>query len=161
LLKTESILVRNIDSTRPIVVNVWGNELIKRNYFNHVADIADIVGLDLYPRIPGRNMWGKQIVQGPQDTDIKIQEVINGMKNKGKLVWISELQAEPWTIPESCLPEHLITNTSWISAWNVDGVFFWGFEYWYQQKQLGNLKYWNAAKRAMSPVHSPITTNEA
>lgn len=150
LLEREVALVKSIDSNRQIVINLWGNELNNRNCYRKVTDLADIVGLDLYSKVPKKNILGKLIMRGLQDSDFQIQEVIKIIRKKGKKVWISELQAEPWTIPESCSSEQLIINTKWIANWEIDGVFFWGFEYWYQQKKLGNQKYWIAAKKAIA-----------
>ncbi|OGK62095.1 hypothetical protein A2334_04520 [Candidatus Roizmanbacteria bacterium RIFOXYB2_FULL_38_10] len=150
LLEKEVVLVKDIDSDRPIMINLWGNELSKRNYYDKVTNLADIVGLDLYPKVPNKNILGKLIMQGPRDSDIHIQEVIKAITKKGKKVWISELQAEPWTIPDSCSPQQVMINAEWISDWEIDGVFFWGFEYWYQQKMLGNIKYWTAAEKAIA-----------
>lgn len=113
-------------------------------------ELADIIGLDFYPRIPSKNASGKLIFQVPRDNDVRIQEIINSIKKQGKKVWISELQAEPWKIPASCTPQHVIDNTKWVSKWDIDGTFFWGFEYWYQQKMLGNNTYWQTAEKAIS-----------
>lgn len=149
LLKMEVAIVKNIDSNRPIVINLWGNELKNRNYYRIASDLADIVGLDLYPKVPGKNILGKLIMRGPRDSDSYIRGIIKKIKKEGKAVWISELQAEPWTSLESCSAQQVLANTAWITHWDIDGVFFWGFEYWYQQKKLGNKEYWTAGKKAI------------
>lgn len=150
LLKNEVAIIKEIDSNRPIVINLWGNELKSRNYYEVATDLADTVGLDLYPKVPGKNIFGKSIMQGPRTSDIQIHEIIKAIKKKGKKVWISELQAEPWGISESCLPQQVLKNVEWIANWDIDGVFLWGFEYWYQQKKLGNPEYWASLQKAIA-----------
>lgn len=150
LLKREVDLVKSIDPSKSIVINLWGNALQQRNYYGQIIPLADVVGLDLYSRVPDKNVWGNRVFNGPHDTDLMIMHIIEEIKAANKKVWISELQAEPWADSESCLPQHVIENTRWISDWHVDGVFFWGFEYWYAQKMKKHTNYWEAAKKAIS-----------
>jgi len=148
-LEKETELVRRTDPSRPIVINLWGNKLQKRNYYPQVMQLADIVGFDLYPKVPCENKHGKVSFQGIDDSDSTIKAIIKQIKAANKKVWISELQAEPWIYPESCLPQDVIKNSEWVEDWDIDGIFYWGYEYWYKQKKLGNTAYWEAAQRAI------------
>jgi len=117
-LKKEAELVRFLDSSRPLLINLWGNELTLRDFYPYVAQIADIVGFDIYFRyFP------------PLDPEEKIKEII---KSIGKPVWITELQAEPWEPgeivtkkknPPSCLPQHIAQNYYRVESWEAEAVF--------------------------------------
>ncbi len=145
LLKEEVGVVRRIDN-RPILVSVWGNELSKRNYYQDIVSIADIVGIDLYPRVPFNLFRNIPMITGPQDIDFQLQNIFKCIKLSGKELWISELQAEPWTITKTCLSKHIKENNTWISHFPIDKLFYWGYEYWLQQKSLGNFDYWNTVR---------------
>lgn len=154
ILEKEISLVKNIDSSRPVIINLWGNELQNRKYYPQAKKLADIIGIDLYPKVSGKDKKGNLFFQGPKDPDDKIQEIINDIKKQNKKVWISELQAEPWVYPNSCQPQDIIINSQRVSNWNIDGIFYWGFEYWYQQKLLGNLNYWQAIQQTIELLKS-------
>jgi len=136
-LKKEAELVRFLDPPRPLLINLWGNELTLRDFYPYVAQIADIVGFDIYFRyFP------------PLDSEEKIKEII---KSIGKPVWITELQAEPWEPgeivtkkknPPSCLPQHISQNYRQVEKWGVEAVFFWGFEWWLYRKLNGDSRWW-------------------
>ena len=149
LLEQEIHLVRTLDMTRPVTINLWGNELSSRGHFDFAARLSDAVGIDIYPRVPIGKMWKWDLYIGPRDGDIAIMRMISSVREKGRMAWISELQAEPWSKPESCTPAHIIGNTRRIINWGLDAVFFWGFEYWLLQKLKGNASYWSAAGQAI------------
>ncbi|MCR4326296.1 MAG: cellulase family glycosylhydrolase [Candidatus Roizmanbacteria bacterium] len=138
-LTKEVALVRKLDPDRKIIINCWGNALISRHYYPQILGIADVVGVDLYPRVPGPLGY-----HGPSDSNGRLRQAISSMKAAGKQVWISELQAEPWGLRTSCLPQHITENTQWAMQLKSDALWYWGYEYWYQRKLMGDESYWNA-----------------
>jgi len=143
-LAKEVALVRSLDRTRNIVINLWGNELTKRNLYPQVLRIADIVGVDLYPRVPGPLGY-----RGPSDSDEQLKYIFSNIKAAGKQVWISELQAEPWGLRTSCLPKHISENVQWVMQFVPDALWYWGYEYWYAQLLKGNSQYWEKVQKAI------------
>jgi GH35 family endo-1,4-beta-xylanase len=144
LLMEEVETIRKVDNSRLFLVTVWGNDLTTRGYYKAAAQIGDIVGIDIYFRY-----------NGPSDKDEKIKEVI---KNMGKPVWITELQAEPWEPgeivtkkknPRSCLPKHIIQNYKRVKDFGAEAIFFWGFEWWLFRKVNGDDRWWRAVERVI------------
>lgn len=152
LLREEISLVRQLDNSRPIVVNLWGNELTYRNYYPAVIGMADVIGLDLYRRVPIASLFNKTIYRGPADSNNTIHKIITLIRKEGKGVWISEFQAEPWGKAESCTPKDITENTQWMLDFQTDALFFWGFEYWIQEKIKNNLAYWDVAKQNITQL---------
>lgn len=152
LLREEISLVRQLDHSRPIVVNLWGNELTYRNYYPAVIGMADIIGLDLYRRVPIASLFNKTIYRGPADSNNTIHKIIALIRKEGKGVWISEFQAEPWGKAESCTPKAITENTQWMLDFRTDALFFWGFEYWIQEKIKNNLAYWDVARQNITQL---------
>lgn len=149
-LAQEVSLARSLDSSRKIALTLWGNELSKRNLYPIAVDLADIVGVDIYPR----QSYDKEYV-GPLDTLDEFQQIAENIKNKDKEFWVSEVQMEPWepgevitslVNPPSCLPEHLATNLQLAKEVNPSAIFLWGFEWWCFKKENGDSRYWNEAK---------------
>ncbi len=158
LLKEEIKIVRKIDPTRKILINLWGNELSKRKLYKKAIEVADIVGFDLYTKhqIPYLKWFSLYI--GPFDSSPKIRKIIKEIKQSGKEFWIAELQAEPWEAnglifkgnnPPSFRPEKFEKNLEWGKSFKPSVILLWGFEYWYWRKTLGDLRYWNEAKRLL------------
>lgn len=150
LLQEETTLVRNIDS-RPVIINLWGNEIKKRNQLPHATRLADIVGLDIYYKVP----VFASLYRGPQESDQHFATIVT---NSEKPLWITELQAEPWERkaldPQKDTPsmnEHLLReNFKRVSAFNPEAIFFWGSEYWLQQKQRGDTRLYEAVHRILA-----------
>lgn len=153
-MRREVSLVRTIDPERPVVINLWGNELTKRNNFPHAVELADVVGLDLYPRVPWKTVFRKKYYRRPDDSDGRISGVMKSIRGSGKSVWITELQSEPWGGKDSCTASHVIENAKWAKKLSADAVFFWGFEYWVREGLDGNNSYIEAAKDAFRVISS-------
>lgn len=155
-LEEEIKKARKTDPKRKIVVNLWGNELTKRKLYQSAAELADIVGLDLYLRHPSPFLnWFNRYI-GPLDSPAKVKKIINRIQKQNKQVWITELQAEPWEPgeiltkkknPLSFLPRHFTTNLNYALKLKPDAVLLWGFEYWYWKKNQQDNRYWEEAKK--------------
>ncbi len=143
-LAKEVDLVRHVDASRNIVINLWGNELTKRNLYPQAVRLADVIGIDLYPRVPGPMGY-----RGPLDSDDQLRHVIEYIKAVGKQWWISELQTEPWGLHKSCLPQHIIENTQWALQFAPDALWYWGYEYWYERHKKGDDAYWKIMQKAV------------
>jgi hypothetical protein len=48
------------------------------------------------------------------------------------------------------LPPQIVSNVERVLDWNLDGILLWGFEYWYWRKLQGDLRYWEAASKAIN-----------
>ncbi|MBD3250234.1 MAG: hypothetical protein GF381_01520 [Candidatus Pacebacteria bacterium] len=151
-LKKQIELVRQID-TRPVVINLWGNDLLVRGLFNQVEPLADIIGLDLYPKQFLTQFFGKSFYRGPSQTAKQLKELLI---KSSRPIWITELQAEPWekdetaylsANPGSISPELVKKNFKWATQLPVEEIFLWGFEYWLWQAEQGNKDYLRVVKK--------------
>ena len=157
-LQEEASLIRKIDPSRQLKINVWGNKLKSRGYYKDAMKISNIVGLTLFLREPGPNFDKTHTYIGPHDTRREIKKIVSYIKSHNKKVWITELQAEPWEPdeivtkkknPPSFLPKHFESNLQYARGLNPEVVLLWGFEYWYWRKMNGDLRYWTKAKETI------------
>lgn len=157
ILKKEVNLVRKLDSSRKILINVWGNDLSERGVYKNVLSLADIVGLDLYTKheFSVNGKFEKYI--GPNDSVSKIKEIAKEISQNTEL-WITELQAEPWEPdivsdkdnPPSFLPSSFEENMEYGVKLSPDVILLWGFEYWlYRKKKFNDERYWSEAIKAI------------
>jgi hypothetical protein len=135
LLAKEIAFVRSKDR-RPIAINLWGNDLSSRGFLPVAEQLADVIGVDLYPRqyvAPG-------IYRGPADPNIVLRAMFT---SNSKPVWGMEIQAEGWegdqaakesTRPYS-LPDFSQTerNIRWAHSLGLQTVGVWGFEDMYRR----------------------------
>jgi hypothetical protein len=151
ILQEEVQLIKKLDK-RPVLINLWANELTRRNLLPHILELADIVGLDIYYKVPSFSCF----YIGPSNSDMELAEIINSAQ---KPFWITELQAEPWEIDEqtkfqgdtpSCNPELLQENFTRASTMKPEATLLWGYEYWYWQKQNKNTALWQSVKKIVN-----------
>ncbi len=163
-LSKEVNVAKSRDKNRKILINVWANELSKNNIYTTV-DLADIIGLDLYLKtpIPVLGRLGKYI--GPRSPKEKIKKICDEIKSKGKNLWITELQAEPWEPgeiiskkenPPSFATSDFEKNINFAKYLNPQVVFLWGFEYWYLRKINADTRYWNEAERIIKAYQQEL-----
>ena len=140
LLEKEVKLVHKLDNTRPNIITLWANELTKRNLLPLASPLSEVIGFDLYYKVPVNRFF----YHGPKDSNNTLKNIISGSL---KPVWITELQAEPWEKdkiiatdmhPKSISPQLLKRNFETALSLNPKAVFFWGFEYWYWKKKNGD-----------------------
>ncbi|OGM29304.1 hypothetical protein A2801_02145 [Candidatus Woesebacteria bacterium RIFCSPHIGHO2_01_FULL_41_10] len=157
LLKKEVQLVKKLDKEREILVNLWGNELSKRQTYKKALDLADIVGLDLYPRHPIPFLKWFKLYVGPLDSKKTIFKISETIKSQKKL-FLAELQAEPWepgelttskNNPPSFRPNHFKQNLDYGKGFSPEVILLWGFEYWYWRKTMGDNRYWREAEKLL------------
>ena len=165
-VQSELALLKEADPTRPIMMNGFLPMAAVTRLFQGwrtrdqgdsltlAASIADVVGLDYYPRhallkIGPRTLY---VDAGNRRLDVSIQ---------GKRLMVSEGQAEPWetsTTPpnpsrrtaHTCGPHHLIENfNSAVQSANLEAYLFWGAEYWVLRQLSGDATYLQAFARVV------------
>lgn len=151
-LEKEIEAIKEIDKERKIVVNVWANEMRWRKTFDKVKNLADVIGFDLYYKIPVIS----KIYTGPLSSDKYFKDIISKSE---KPVWITELQAEPWEKSEeifrsqntpSMSPEILRKNFARAAVLKPEAILFWGYEYWYWRKTQGDERYWRTVQEIIN-----------
>lgn len=152
MLKQEIKLIKALDSKRPIIVNAWMNHIKKNNLMDTLTGMADIIGFDIYYKIPTK----EGIYIGPKNPLSYFQKQI---KLSQKPVWITELQAEPWEKdeiekmqpnPPSMSPALLKENFEKTKSLNPAAILFWGYEYWYLRKEKDDKRLWNCVRDILS-----------
>jgi hypothetical protein len=172
--------LRQADPTRPIMMNgflptslpvrlsQWWQTRDQGDSLAVAQRLADIVGIDYYPRHALMPIGAKTLYldgrNSPWQQQRRKQLFAQTHMHRQKLM-ISEGQAEPWetvTTPPnphkhgmySCLPEHLITNYNTCMRWSqlatsLYAYLFWGAEYWILRQQSGDPGYLQAFARIL------------
>jgi hypothetical protein len=172
--------VRKADPTRPIMMNgflptslpvhlsQWWRTRDQGDSLTVAQRMADIVGIDYYPRHALMPVGTKTLYldgsKSPWQQQRRKQLFAWTRTHKQKLM-IAEGQAEPWetvTTPPnpygqsmySCLPEHVITNYNTCMRWpqqeaSLYAYLFWGAEYWMLRKQCADSSYLQAFARIL------------
>lgn len=152
-LKEEIELIRRLDS-RPVIVNLWGNDLVPRGLLPAALDLADVIGVDIYYRQYVRQVFGRNMYVPPKQ-EREFAQLIDRSK---KPVWITELQAEPWEKdnegylgenPGSISPDKLKGNLEKASRLRVKEILLWGFEYWLLRASRGDNRYLDTVRSFM------------
>src|SRR5207248_10790052 len=164
--------VRNADPSRPIMMNgflptslpvrfsQWWRTHDQGDSLAVAQRIADIVGIDYYPRHALMTVGNKTVYLDGSKSPWQQQrrkQLFAWTRAHSQKLMIAEGQAEPWeavTIPPnpygqgmySCLPEQVITNYNTCMRWSRREVplyayLFWGAEYWMLRKQCADSSY--------------------
>jgi len=172
--------LRAADPSRPVMMNgflptsfvvrlsQWWRTRDQGDSLAVAGSLADIVGIDYYPRTGLRRVGHRTLYldgAGGRSARMTRERVFGSIRTRGKQLMISEGQAEPWettTVPPSperhaafsCLPEQLIDNYSAAMGWSVKGVplyayLFWGAEYWLLRDRSGDPSYLQAFARVL------------
>lgn len=182
-VEKEMEAVRKADPTRPVMMNgflptslsvrlsQWWRTHDQGDSLAVAQRMADIVGIDYYPRhalmrIGSKTLYldgscrGRCIALWQQR---KQKQLFAWTRTHEQKLMVAEGQAEPWetvTTPPnpsgqgmySCLPERIITNYNTCMRWSRQAAplyayLFWGAEYWILRKQCGDLSYLQAFAR--------------
>lgn len=180
-VRSEVEAVRAADPGRPVMLNgflptstpvrlqQWWRTRDQGDSLSVAQRLADIVGIDFYPRhalasagpltlyLDGsRTRWQQQ----------RRERLLDWAGQAGRRLMIAEGQAEPWeavTTPPSpagqamysCRPEDLIGNYSQGMRWGrrtglvMAGYLFWGAEYWLLRERQGDPSYLRAFARVL------------
>jgi len=168
-LGEEVRLVRELDvrkrliiltlSTHPNKFLGFLNRLTSPTYqLTRAIPLADIIGLNVYPAI-GQKIWKFDLVfrTNPNERINAIKKVADRIRQCGKEVWITELQAEPWdpgvlvhTEENPSLtasPEMLLESFNEVRSLGIKTVLIWGVEYWvYREKHYKDSSWLDAVR---------------
>jgi hypothetical protein len=156
--------VRAADPTRPIVMTgflpaalpvrlvQWWRTRDQGDSLSVAERLADVVGVDLYPRHALVGLGGVTVYAEGSGRSVR----------RPRRLMVTEGQAEPWeavtTPPDppgramaSCLPEHVIENYNRCMRWGrpVEAYLFWGAEYWLARERSGDPRYLDAFARVL------------
>ena len=177
-------VLRAADPTRPVMMNgflptslpvllsQWWQTRDQGDSLATAQRMADIVGIDYYPRHALMSLGSKTLyLDGSKSLwqEARRKRVCAWTRAHGQKLMISEGQAEPWeavTAPPnpagramySCLPEHIITNYNAGMRWSqrecpLYAYLFWGAEYWVLRKQSADSSYLQAFARVLEDSH--------
>jgi hypothetical protein len=182
LVEQEVAAVRAADPARPILMNGFfpASHLVALSQWWQTRDqgdslavaqrVADIVGVDYYPRHALISLGGRTLyVDGSHSFwpgRVRQRLLAWARAAGGRRLLVTEGQAEPWeavTTPPnpagqamySCRPEDLIENYNRWLGWaraakvTLDGYLFWGAEYWMLRQQSGDTRYVRAFERIL------------
>jgi Beta-galactosidase len=172
--------VRNVDRSRPIMLNgflptslpvrlsQWWRTRDQGDSLAVAQRLADIVGIDYYPRHALTTIGNKTVYLDGSKSPWhrrRRRQLFAWTRTHGQKLMIAEGQAEPWeavTIPPnpygqgmySCLPEQVITNYNACMRWSQREVtlyayLLWGAEYWMLRKQCQDPSYLQAFARIL------------
>jgi hypothetical protein len=179
-VQKEMEAVRMADSTRPIMMNgflptslpvclsQWWRTHDQGDSLAVAQRMADIVGIDYYPRHALMPVGTKTLyLDGSKRLwhQSRRKQLFAWASSHGQKLMIAEGQAEPWetvTTPPnpskqgmySCLPEQIITNYNTCMGWSQQDAplyayLFWGAEYWILRKHSADSSYLEAFARIL------------
>jgi len=176
--------LKTADPTKPVMMNgflptsllvlisQWWNTWDQGDSLAVAQRLADMVGIDYYPRHALISIGNRTIyLDGSQSLwhRLRRKRLIAWAGSQEIKLMISEGQAEPWetiTTPPnpnnqgmySCLPEQVIFNYNNCMNWYGQGVslyayLFWGAEYWILRKLGGDTSYIKTFARILEYAH--------
>jgi hypothetical protein len=180
-VQAEVAAARRADPTRPILLNgflptslpvrvqQWWRTRDQGDSLAVAQRLADIVGIDYYPRHALVRIGGRTVyLDGSRGTSHRrrLRQLFAWASAPGRRLMISEGQAEPWetvTTPPnparwgmySCLPEQVIANYNQCLRWSQQepsrlyAYLFWGAEYWALRDASGDPSYLRAFARIL------------
>jgi hypothetical protein len=181
-VEQEVAAVRTADPVRPILMNgffqasslvglaQWWQTRDQGDSLTVAQRIADVVGVDYYPRHALLHLGGRTLyVDGSRGFwhGRALGRLLTWARaSSGRRFMITEGQAEPWeavTTPpsprdgwmHSCGPEQMIENYNRWQVWTreagvtLDAYLFWGAEYWMLRQQHGDASYVRAFERIL------------
>lgn len=158
---TRSVMMNGfLPTSSMVMLSQWWRTRGQGDSLAVAAKLADIVGIDYYPRhallklgprtlyLDGtRHSWHRTL----------INRSLESVRARGKRLMVAEGQAEPWeavTLPPnpthgamfSCRPEDAIDNYNAAMMWSTPGsplyaYLFWGAEYWVLRARGGDPSY--------------------
>lgn len=181
----ELAALKKADPSRPVMLNGFlpTSSLVRVTQWWRTRDqgdsltvaqrLADIVGIDYYPRHALTMLGSKTLyLDGSQRPwqHRKWKQICQQVRERGQRLMVAEGQAEPWetvTTPPnpagsgmySCLPEQLIMNYNTCIRWSqreapLHAYLFWGAEYWVLRQQCGDSSYLGAFARVLEESSS-------
>lgn len=186
-IQNEVTAVRVADPSRPVLMNgflpasgpvalqQWWRTRDQGDSLAVAGDLADIVGIDFYPRhaLAGAGPVSAYLDGSPDRQWPRRRRyprpgpVLDQVAAAARRLMISEGQAEPWeavTTPPSpdrqamysCRPEDVIATYSQCLGWAgrqrpvIECYLFWGAEYWLARERQGDPRYLRAFGRVLA-----------
>lgn len=152
LVQREIAHVRALDDVHPIELTVSGEQQL----WASVATEADVIGASLYRRAALPNGWRFTFPISPRWYSLQALSVSPFTRQ----VVISELQAEPWLVPDYraysldeavalFTPDDLAKVFRFAHRTGIKEISVWGVEWWYYLKQNGHPELWEAGKQLL------------
>jgi hypothetical protein len=158
---SRSVMMNGFLPTSSLVqLTQWWRTRDQGDSLDVAARLADLVGVDYYPRHAMRHLGSRTLYLETADLPWergRRKRLFATVQAGGKRLMVSEGQAEPWeavTVPPnparqasySCPPEDLIRNYNATMAWSTSGpplyaYLFWGAEYWLLRDLHGDSSY--------------------
>ena len=176
-VESELATLRDCDPSRPVMMNGFlpMSSLVRLSQgwrtrdqgdsLAVAAQLADIVGLDYYPRNALVRL-GATTVYADGSAAKPPGALFAALRKHGRRWMVAEGQAEPWemtTVPPnppgksmfSCGPHHLIENCNAAISWSTPesplyAYLFWGAEYWILRARSGDPSYLDAFQRLLT-----------
>jgi hypothetical protein len=172
----ELAALRESDPSRPVMMNgflpssslvnlsQWWRTRDQGDSLAVAAQLADIVGIDYYPRHALLRL-GPTTLYADGSAGRSPTAIFDTLRAHNKRWMVAEGQAEPWettTLPPSpgrnamftCGPHHLIENYNAAVRWSsaetpLYAYLLWGAEYWIVRAGLGDQQYLGAFQRLL------------
>ena len=172
--------LRIADPSRPVMMNgflptsspvrllQWWRTRDQGDSLAVAARLADIVGIDYYPRHALTSLGPRTVYLAGADLPWQAAlraRLFESIRSRGKRLMVCEGQAEPWETtttppnPErkamySCPPEQLVRNYNAAIDWSrpdhpICAYLFWGAEYWMLRDKSGDPSYLKAFARVL------------
>ncbi len=173
--------LREADPSRPVMMNgflptssvvrlsQWWRTRDQGDSLAVASRLADIVGIDFYPR-HGLLALGARTIYldgGGLPWQMALTKaLLDDVRRRGKRLMVAEGQAEPWeavTLPPnpklaamfSCRPEDAIRNYNAAMEWSgpdapLYAYLFWGADYWILRERSGDPSYLKAVARVLA-----------
>lgn len=179
-VRAELDALKATDPTRPVLMNgfmptsslvgvsQWWRTRDQGDSLAVASRLADIVGIDFYPRHALLAVGRRTLYLAGADRPWRralATSTVRSIEKRGRRVMITEGQAEPWeavtTPPDpedramfSCRPEDVIRNYNAAMAWAggvspLQAYLFWGAEYWIRRWRSGDPSYLMAFRRVV------------
>lgn len=162
-------LIREVDPLdRPITMNHGQHWATDRTWEIPLAD-SDILSTSLYPfrnyNVLGHDFVVDIVQLGP--FMVNYASHAREAAKQGKQLWITELQAEPWTNIDARLitpenpspnlsPEKMRTVIKYGRKSGATRVYLWGSEWWLLQYQFyGDGRWFEVAREVLAPGNGP------
>src|SRR5450759_3311111 len=158
-----------LPTSTPVRVQQWWRTRDQGDSLSVAQRLADIVGIDFYPRHALASVGGMTLyLDGSRSPwqQRRRKQLFAWARSNARRLMISEGQAEPWetvTTPPnphdlamySCMPEQVIENYNQCMHWArqgdlpLDAYLFWGAEYWTLRERSGDSTYIKAFGRIL------------
>ncbi len=186
-VKRELAALRLADSARPVMMNgflpttlpvrlsQWWSTRDQGDSLDVAQRLADIVGIDYYPRNALVSVGGKTLyLDGGHSLtqEDRRGQLLAWAQAADRKLMVSEGQAEPWetaTMPPSpprggmysCLPQTIIENYNRCMSWHGNqarlyAYLFWGAEYWVLRAQNKDPSYLRAFARILESAEERL-----